>query len=324
VSVKESLATVSVARSGRCKNGTSQGSRLEAAPIVFLVGAGRSGTTLLYKLLCLHPDVAYISNFENRYRWFPDGIAARAVSGRADQKLRAWFNQRGNAYFTNRPLFLKAFPTPHEGESVFEACGVPLFPARGELPDEKTSQCLRERFDRIRRGARARTFVSKRTANNRRIEYLSAIFPQARFVNLVRDGREVARSLASVSWWDRHRVWWDGRTALEMEHAGEERLAICARNWVREFEEVRAQLASVDPSRIMELRYEALLHDPVHHLEQILQFLGLERLASFHATIRSLNLRPAPPGGGSALEPSQLDCVLRETSPLLRELGYAK
>jgi hypothetical protein len=298
--------------------------REPAAPIVFLVGAGRSGTTLLYKLLCMHPDVAYISNYENRLEWFPDGIAARAVSWRLDQKLQAWFNRRGNAYFTDRPLLKKAFPTPHEGESVFEACGVPLFPARGELPDERTARRLRERFDRIRRRAGARTFVSKRTANNRRIEYLSAIFPDARFVHLVRDGREVAQSLSAVSWWDRHKVWWDGRTAREMEDAGEDRLAICARNWVREFEEARAQLASVDPSRVMELRYEALLQDPVHHLEKVLQFLGLERLACFRASVRSLDLRPAAPRWKSSLDPQQLDCVLRETRPLLRQLGYAE
>lgn len=296
----------------------------QAAPVVFLVGAGRSGTTLLYKLLCLHPDVAYISNYENRLPWFPDGLAAGAVRHRTDLKLRAWFNQRGNAYFTNRPLLVKSFPTPHEGESVFAACGVPLFLARGTLPDDRTARRLRERFGHIRRRAGARTFLSKRTANNRRIEYLSAVFPEARFVHLVRDGREVARSLASVSWWDQHRVWWDGRTALEMQNSGEERLAICARNWVRELEEVRAQLAAVDPAQVMELRYEALLRDPVRHLENVLLFLGLERRPGFRAAISSLNLRSLPPSWATALDQRQVDCVMRETRPLLRELGYAE
>jgi hypothetical protein len=306
-------------------NKTWNGSPREtAAPIVFLVGAGRSGTTLLYKLLCLHPAVAYISNYENRLEWFPDGIAARAVSWRLEEKSRAWFNSSGNAYFTNRPLLKKAFPTPHEGESIFEACGVPLFPARGDRPDEQTARRLRARFDRIRRRAGASTFLSKRTANNRRIEYLSAIFPDARFVHLVRDGRDVARSLASVAWWDRHRVWWDGRTALEMEQSGEPRLSICARNWVREFEEVRTQLAAIDPTSSMELRYETLLQDPVRQLEKVLQFIGLERLACFRATIRSLKLRPQSPSRETTLEGHQLDCVLRETRPLLRELGYAE
>ncbi|MBV9253816.1 MAG: sulfotransferase, partial [Actinobacteria bacterium] len=34
---------------------------------LFLVGAPRSGTSLLYKALCLHPDAAYISNWVNRF-----------------------------------------------------------------------------------------------------------------------------------------------------------------------------------------------------------------------------------------------------------------
>ena len=153
-------------------------------PVAFIVGAGRSGTTLLYKLLCLHPEVAYISNYENRLTWLPDGIAARSVNWSMEHKLRAWFNQGGNAYFTSRPLLKKAFPTPHEGESVFKACGVPLYPARGELPDDETARRLRGRFERIRRRAGARTFLSKRTANNRRIRYLAAIFPDARYVHI--------------------------------------------------------------------------------------------------------------------------------------------
>ena len=55
--------------------------QMTGARVAFLVGAGRSGTTLLYKLLCLHPQVAYISNYENRFGWLPDGLACRAVAG---------------------------------------------------------------------------------------------------------------------------------------------------------------------------------------------------------------------------------------------------
>ena len=33
---------------------------------MFLVGAARSGTSLLYRALCLHPDVAYVSNYVRR------------------------------------------------------------------------------------------------------------------------------------------------------------------------------------------------------------------------------------------------------------------
>jgi len=290
--------------------------------VAFLLGAGRSGTTLLYKLLCLHPQVAYISNYESRIKWFPDGLAARMVAARVEDKQHAWFNRGGNAYFVDRPWVKKIFPTPHEGESVFAACGVPLFPARADLPEPKVAARLRRRFDRIRRRAGAQAFLSKRTANNRRIGYLAAAFPDARYVHLVRDGREVTQSLATVEWWDGHRVWWDGRTPLEIEKSGEPRLSVCARNWVRELEELRVQLAPIDPGRVLTLRYEDLLAEPVHRLEEVLRFLGITSTPAYRSAVASLNLHPMRAKWGSQWDPQQLDCVLREAHPMLRELGY--
>lgn len=290
--------------------------------VAFLVGAGRSGTTLLYKLLCLHPQIAYISNYENRLGWFPDGLACRMVAKRLDDKVNAWFKTGGNAYFMNRPWLKKIFPTPHEGESIFASCGMPLFPAQDYLPDAPTAACLARRFEQIRTRCGAAIFLSKRTANNRRIRQLSAVFPSARFIHLVRDGRDVAQSLSTVEWWDGHTVWWDGRTPIEMERSGESRLSICARNWVREVQELRVQLAPVDRHRLLELRFEELLRDPLPQLEAIMRFLGVDFPAVYRAAIESLNLRPVRARWGTEWDSRQLACVLRETQPMLRELGY--
>jgi hypothetical protein len=294
------------------------------AHVAFLVGAGRSGTTLLQKLLCLHPKIAYISNYENRFAWFPDGLACGAIAGRLDAKLGAWFDRAGNAYFISRPWFKKLFPTPHEGESLFAACGLPLIPAPDYVPSEVTGRCLRRRFERIRTRGGADIFLSKRTANNRRIRLLSPIFPAARYLHLVRDGREVTQSLASVEWWDHHTVWWDGRTPLEMERAGEPRLAVCARNWVREMEELQRQLAVVDPARLLTLRFEELLADPLHHLQRVTDFFGLPFSAPYRDAIAALKLRPVRAGWAEAWSPAQLAGVMNETRPMLRQLGYAE
>ncbi len=293
------------------------------ARVAFLVGAGRSGTTLLNKLLCLHPRIAYISNYENRFSWFPDGLAARAIAGRLEDKLGAWFDTRGNAYYIKRPWLKKLFPTPNEGESVFASCGVPLFPAPDYQPAASTAACLRRRFAQIRNRAGAALFLSKRTANNRRIRQLLTIFPAARFVHLLRDGREVAQSLSTVEWWDKHRVWWDGRTPVEMEQSGEPRLAVCARNWVREMQELDEQLAPIDQSRVFVLRFEELLRDPLRHLERVLKFLGVEFSVAYRSAIESLHLRPIAAKWPLEWNADQLACVLKEAQPMLRQLGYA-
>jgi hypothetical protein len=292
------------------------------ARVAFLVGAGRSGTTLLYKLLCLHPQVAYISNYENRLGRLGEGLAGRVVAQRPDWKLRAWFNTSGNAYYTKRSWLRKVFPTPHEGESVFRACGVPLIPAPGFVPSDATTNLLRARFERMRQRSGAAVFLSKRTANNRRIRLLTTIFPDARYVHLVRDGREVTQSLSTVEWWNDHKVWWDGRTPLEMERAGQSRLAICARNWVNELRELRQQLAQVERDKVHELRFEDLLRNPVGELERIIRFLGLEIPAEYRNSIGALGLGPVRDKWQSSWNETQLACVLHEAQPMLRELGY--
>lgn len=296
--------------------------RLSGQHVAFLVGAGRSGTTLLHKLLCLHPKIAYISNYENRFSWFPDGLACGAIADRLDEKLSAWFDKGGNAYFIRRPWFKKLFPTPNEGESVFKACGIPLFPASDYRPDAATASRLRGRFDRIRTRAGATVFLSKRTANNRRIKQLAEIFPSARYIHLVRDGREVTQSLSTVEWWDGHRVWWDGRTPVEMERAGEPRLSVCARNWVREEQELQLQLAAVDSSRLLVLRFEELLSNPQLHLQRLVQFLGVEFSPAYRHAIEELNLRPARAKWPNEWDAGELAMVLEALQPMLGQLGY--
>lgn len=128
--------------------------------VVFLVGAGRSGTTLLYKLLCLHSRLAYVTNYDHRLPWLFPGLVSRLLSDQTGAKLKAWFNQGGNAYLANRPWAKKLFPMPVEGEFVYESCGMPRTPAKGSQPDEYTRNCLRRRFDCIRRAMKADLLLS--------------------------------------------------------------------------------------------------------------------------------------------------------------------
>jgi hypothetical protein len=291
------------------------------AGVVFLLGAGRSGTTLLYKLLCLHPEVAFISNYENRLKWLPDGWLSGLVATRKQLKLAAWFN-RGNAYFIRRPWIKKLVPTPVEGESVYADCGVPLHSAANYLPDEVTASSLRERFEAFRRHSDAKIFLSKRTANNRRLPILQKIFPQARYIHLIRDGRDVAHSLSQVEWWDDHVLWWDGRRAVDAQTAGEDRISLCARNWVHEMAELEANLADIPQEQKYQLRYEDLLNDPIGELSAVLAFIGLPVTADFTHAIEYLQLAHRPSRWPQAWSEHQLAKVLQEEDSTLRKLEY--
>jgi hypothetical protein len=288
-------------------------------PVVFLVGAGRSGTTLLYKLLCLHPDIAYVSNYDARLGALSGGRPAAWMRDRLELKRAAWFEQGGNAYFIRRPLLKRLIPTPVEGESVYETGGMPRSLASADPVDAGR---LRAGFERIRRAMRARWLLSKRTANNRRIPLLERVFRQPRYIHLIRDGRDVANSLSKVEWWDGYTPWWAGRTAAEMEQAGERRLALAARNWAEEIRQLRTGLDGVPRERVFEIRYEQLLERPAERLRQALDFLGLDAGASYRQAVESLSLGYRPPAWGALWTADEMSAVMREIEPLLARLGY--
>ncbi len=62
-----------------------------AKGITFIVGAGRSGTTLLYKILSLHPEVGYITNYDTALlRYLPTPYLIRMIARYPYLKKNAW------------------------------------------------------------------------------------------------------------------------------------------------------------------------------------------------------------------------------------------
>ena len=246
------------------------------APL-FLVGAPRSGTTLLYKALCLHPDVAFISNWGRR----APGLPALALLNRVPRHLpearrAAWFGPgaaNAYAYGRRRPLWERLFPAPVEGEPLYRHCGVGE-DAHGP-PDPEVAARLRRSFAAVQRFAGGSLLVSKRIANNRRVGFLAAVFPEARFVHLVRDGRAVAFSLSRVDWWQDDVVWWYGDTPRRWADEGGDPWELCARHWVRELAVVEEGLAAVPESQRLEVRYEDLVDAPIAGVQRVAAFAGL-------------------------------------------------
>ncbi|MBA2564015.1 MAG: sulfotransferase [Gemmatimonadetes bacterium] len=257
---------------------------------VFLVGAARSGTSLLYKMLCLHPEVAYISNWVRRYPRVPQ----LAVLNRLGRRLSAtrqtvWFGRDSNAYVygSARALWRRLFPMPVEGEPVYGHHGIPQLESQAAGSPEQ-QRALAGTFAAVRRWGGGRRVVNKRIANNRRIPLLAEIFPGARFVEIVRDGRAVAHSLSRVDWWDDDVVWWYGGTPRQWREEGRDPWEICARNWVEELRELEAGLARVAPERVLRVRYETLVREPHATLERIAEFMDLAPDAGWRAQLATL------------------------------------
>jgi len=183
----------------------------------------------------------------------------------------------------------------------------------------------------MQRAGKAR-WAEKTPRNISRVGAVFRLFPAARFVHVLRDGRDVACSLRTHP---RHRVV-DGKlvpTGIRRPIAG------CARRWVRDIEGSRRWW---DDPRFHTVRYEDLVREPRPALERLMAFLGEEwdEAMLAHAAADSpfrdatrFAQNPEALGAVStaALSRWERDLDARDrrifkriAGPLLVELGYAR
>lgn len=293
---------------------------------VVLLGAGRGGTTLLYKLLALHRDVGFLSNYQHRFPGRPElAWLHRVVRNRHQLKLKGWFKPDGGAYFSSKRDRLQAIvPTPFECESLYRWCGIPLHPTAASPPDPDACRRLSDAFRKVQRWSGASVMLTKRTANNRRIGWLDQAFPEARYIHLIRDGRAVARSLVEVNWWRDHTLFWNGNTPARLVQEGACNIELAACNWIEEIAEIKRGLSPIDRSRTLTLRYEDLLSKPIDTLQVLLGFMGIQMSSdqSYTGAVSSLGLRASSGAWDRGLTEKERESVLQIQSAALSELGY--
>ena len=95
----------------------------------------------------------------------------------------------------------------------------------------------------------------KRPAYYSFIDELDALFPDAQFIHVIRDGRACVASLKRTPWF------------------GHEPIP-CMATWMMAIDCSRASGARLGPDRFAELRYEDLVADPEKEIRRICEFLG--------------------------------------------------
>jgi hypothetical protein len=184
-----------------------------------------------------------------------------------------------------------------------------------------------------------RRFVEKNPENCFVVPFLLRTFPDARFVQIIRDGRDVAVSHAEKPWlaasaagsggrgrggqaWGPWARWWVERDRVaEFEAASD--LTRTAWAWRRFTESAQASLAELPPDRVLTVRYEDVVQHPEKAAWTIAPFFGhAEPPAPLLAA-----LAEADPGSigrwRQHLDEQGLADVEKQAGPLLRELGYA-
>lgn len=250
---------------------------------IFLIGTGRCGSSLLLRLLGYHPELAWMSHATS---YLPGGAAWAALSRihRLPGMSSLLPAAEGRRYIPQ--------PTEHYrllNQATDHAFTQPRPLTEADVTPEAAHN-LRALVARHQRAQGTTRFVMKHTGFPR-IRYLRAIFPDALFVHVRRDGRAVATSLCKVDWWSGEGHWGWGPLSDEDRRAytdsGCHELVLAALYWKVLMGHLDEARSHVPPEQLLQVRYDALVADPAGTLTRIRQFAGLSPHPTFEARVRA-------------------------------------
>jgi len=246
--------------------------------MIFLVGARRSGTNWLQRVVAAHPDVASIPS---ETYLFSRGIAP----------LRERF---------------------HHGVQSSPGTGF-LFMDKPELLDALRNFCDRALSPYLAAAPSASRLAERTPEHVTSLDLIGDIYPDAYVVHIVRDGRDVARSLLNQKW---------ASAPKNIEEAAEE--------WRSCVES--AEAGSRKLSRYRVIRYEELLRDPTRQVADLYEWLGVAKTpalveAGIVESEIPYNVDPGAPALSSgkwrgSFSSQDIDTFMRIAGDALRRLGY--
>jgi hypothetical protein len=212
---------------------------------VFVVGHGRSGTTLLVRLLSRFLGIGFgtesqfILRYLRRLPRYGDLAKPGALRRLLDDVARERFFERTRSNFgfvLDRERLLRDIRTP-----TFAALVAGIFTQ------------LAEHLGTPRWGDKTPEYSAD-------LPSISRLFPDAQFVHVVRDGRDVALSAFHT-------------------HFGAKNACMGAFEWKQSVEAIRRFRQKMPATQFHELRYEDLMQSPERTFEPLIGFLGIDDAA---------------------------------------------
>jgi hypothetical protein len=218
-------------------------------PVTFIVGCPRSGTTLLRHILNAHPQIVITPEAH----WIP-----------------LWFEERRGLTSDGlvTPELIRAL-LAHDKFAMFRLGPDELTSLFGRCQEISYASFVTGIFDFYGR-VRGKDLVGNKTPDSvRRMDTLHALWPQARFVHLIRDGRDVALSLMN---WPKVR----NKTPGKFPTWTQDPATTASFWWELNVRRGREAGEFLGPELYHEMRYESLVAHPEQECAALCDFLGLK------------------------------------------------
>lgn len=216
---------------------------------IFIIGCGRSGTTILGTALSKHRGITYLDE--------------------------------------PRDLWVSAYPETDIWSADAPARGGKLWMTAEDADPAKSRKLARLfRFETMRRGRPV--LIEKLPINNFRLHFLHEIFPEARFIHIHRNGLEVARSIQRLvdegHWFGANSYKWDRLVEYACRRDETKGLpALCTDafdkgllEWRLSTEAAVGFLRGMPGQAFIEVNYAHFVDDPAATVARILAFIGID------------------------------------------------
>jgi hypothetical protein len=213
----------------------------EIAPAPFIVGATRSGTTLLRLMLDSHPEMAIPSETH----FIPDLIKAYRLESASPERLAE-------------------VVTAHRRWGDFQLDAGELAERFRAIDPINPGDAIRAFFALYAEREGKSRWGDKTPGYVREMHRIESVLPEARFVHLVRDGRDVALSVLGMNW-------------------GPSTIPEAAFRWKKRILRAREQVPRI--GHYIEIRYEDLVRDTEDALRRVCEFVELpydEAMLRYH------------------------------------------
>jgi len=233
---------------------------------IFVVGVPRSGTSFLYRLLGQHPDLG----------WFSQSTLKKFYS----------HDYLEFVYLRRRVFGLRNFPYPVDafGERSFLTTESPVEMGdmwqqiiKGDWNTKITENglvFLKKIISETLVEQKRKRFVAKDPRNSIKISIISKIFPNSKFVHIIRDGRAVVNSMLK-----RSKENPSGYFGIPLKNSilkkNASKIEKHALQWKQVIKKIREDSKKLSNNQYMEIRYEDLSNSPEQYMQKISSFCEL-------------------------------------------------
>ena len=251
--------------------------------LLFIIGTGRCGSTMVQEVLARHPDVGFVSNVDTR---FPRLKSKGRWNNTLYQLTPQKYTQRDRRRLLGQGEAGETHFGPSEGYRILEREVSPIISARyRDLTADDLTPWLERRLHRFfeaRIAAQKKSVFLHKFTGWPRASFLHKAFPQARFLHVVRDGRAVANSLVQRRWWLGYSGppnWGFGPLSEAdeqlWEKSGRDFIVLAGLEWKLLMDAFDSARATIADDLWMQVRYEDFVGAPRENVEKVLSFAGL-------------------------------------------------